>query len=60
MSAPYEGSATNGFAIFDQRLVQVDTVTAELSVTQPREIAPYVRMFAVLNDQLCSVTARAS
>ncbi|MEV6220926.1 hypothetical protein AB0M13_04670 [Nocardia fluminea] len=24
MSAPYEGSATNGFAIFDQRLVQKD------------------------------------
>ncbi|MGW6702024.1 DUF5753 domain-containing protein [Nocardia sp. NPDC055049] len=51
MNSPYEGPATNGFAIFDQRLVQVETVTAELSVTQPREIALYERMFAVLNDQ---------
>ncbi|MEV6658377.1 DUF5753 domain-containing protein [Nocardia fluminea] len=51
MRSPYEGPATNGFAIFDQRLVQVETVTAELSVTQPREIALYERMFAVLNNQ---------
>ncbi|MFI1235459.1 DUF5753 domain-containing protein [Nocardia salmonicida] len=51
MNSSYEGPATNGFAIFDQRLVQVETVTAELSVTQPREIVLYERMFAVLNDQ---------
>ncbi|MFC4128989.1 helix-turn-helix domain-containing protein [Nocardia rhizosphaerae] len=47
----YNGPATNGFSIFDQHLVQVETVTAELSVKQPREIALYERMFAVLNEQ---------
>ncbi|MEV0079016.1 helix-turn-helix transcriptional regulator [Nocardia neocaledoniensis] len=50
-SAAYDGPATNGFSIFDHRLVQVETVTAELSVKQPREIALYERMFNVLNQQ---------
>ncbi|MFF0547093.1 helix-turn-helix domain-containing protein [Nocardia thailandica] len=49
-NATYEGPATNGFAIFDQRLVQVETTSAELSVNQPREIAQYERMFARLHD----------
>ncbi|MFD4438964.1 DUF5753 domain-containing protein [Nocardia sp. NPDC058519] len=49
--ALYAGPSWTGFSIFDQRLVQVETVTAELSVTQPREIAQYERMFAILNDQ---------
>ncbi|MGY2019423.1 helix-turn-helix domain-containing protein [Nocardia gipuzkoensis] len=49
--ATYEAPATNGFAIFDNRAVQVETVTAELSVTQPREIALYEKMFAKLAAQ---------
>lgn len=44
----YHGPATNGFVIFDQRLVQIETITAELNVTQPREIALYERVFAGL------------
>ncbi|MEV6341334.1 helix-turn-helix transcriptional regulator [Nocardia vinacea] len=49
--ATYEAPATNGFAIFDSRLVQVETVSAELSVTQPREITLYEKMFAQLSEQ---------
>ncbi|MEV0032123.1 helix-turn-helix transcriptional regulator [Nocardia sp. NPDC050793] len=47
----YEAPATNGFAIFDTRLVQVETISAELAVTQPREIALYEKMFTVLARQ---------
>ncbi|MET9216235.1 MULTISPECIES: helix-turn-helix domain-containing protein [unclassified Nocardia] len=36
--------ATN-FVVFDQRLVTVEAITAELRVTQPREIAVYLRAF---------------
>ncbi|MCM6775794.1 helix-turn-helix transcriptional regulator [Nocardia sp. CDC159] len=50
-SANYEAPATNGFIIFDNRLVQVETVTAELTITQPREIALYGKMFATLSEQ---------
>ncbi len=39
---------SNQFIIFDERLVQVEAVSAEISVTQPREIALYVRAFAEL------------
>jgi hypothetical protein len=34
--------------IFDDRLVQVEAVSAEISVTQPREIALYLRAFSDL------------
>ncbi|MBF6236983.1 hypothetical protein IU474_07815 [Nocardia otitidiscaviarum] len=37
--------------MFDNRLVHVETITAELSVTQPREIALYGRMFTQLSEQ---------
>jgi transcriptional regulator with XRE-family HTH domain len=36
---------TNQFIMFDDRVVQVETVSAELSVTQPREIALYEKCF---------------
>jgi len=36
------------FVIFDDRLALVEAVTAELSITQPREIAVYSRMFELL------------
>jgi transcriptional regulator with XRE-family HTH domain len=38
---------SNQFIMFDDRLVHVEAVTAELSVTQPREIALYARTFAL-------------
>jgi transcriptional regulator with XRE-family HTH domain len=48
--APYRVSMTN-FAIFDTERVMVETVTAELTVTQPREITQYGRAFDVLAGQ---------
>ncbi|RZU52642.1 transcriptional regulator with XRE-family HTH domain [Krasilnikovia cinnamomea] len=36
------------FWIFDERLVQIETMSAGLEVTQPREIAIYGRAFALL------------
>ncbi|MFE3222692.1 helix-turn-helix domain-containing protein [Nocardia sp. NPDC059228] len=47
---PYRVSMTN-FALFDNSRVMVETVTAELTVTQPREIAQYGRAFDVLANQ---------
>lgn len=38
----------SGFWVFDERLVLVDTAAAELTITQPREIAVYVQEFEVL------------
>ncbi|MGW4088685.1 helix-turn-helix domain-containing protein [Nocardia sp. NPDC004750] len=55
--APYRVSMTN-FSIFDKNRVMVETVTAELTVTQPREIAQYGRAFDVLAGQ--SVTGEAA
>ncbi|MFF3224127.1 helix-turn-helix domain-containing protein [Nocardia suismassiliense] len=46
------------FVMFDDRLVLVETVAAELSVTQPREIAVYGRVFEILSGQ--SVTGEAA
>jgi DNA-binding XRE family transcriptional regulator len=36
---------TNQFIMFDDRFVHVETVSAELTISQPREIALYVRVF---------------
>jgi len=36
---------TNQFIMFDNRVVQVETVSAELTITQPREIALYGSVF---------------
>ncbi|MFF0635953.1 helix-turn-helix domain-containing protein [Nocardia sp. NPDC004151] len=38
------------FVMFDERLVLVEAVTAELTVTQPREIATYGRLFTELSE----------
>ncbi|GAB2923155.1 DUF5753 domain-containing protein [Streptomyces mayteni] len=38
----------NSFSMFDDRLVLVETYSAEFSVTQPREIALYARAFEML------------
>lgn len=40
---------TNQFIIFDNRMVHVETVSAELAITQPREIALYVKTFQELS-----------
>jgi hypothetical protein len=40
---------SNQFIIFDERLVHVETISAELSVSQPREISLYVRAFNELS-----------
>jgi transcriptional regulator with XRE-family HTH domain len=47
--SPYR-SPSHQFIIFDARLVHVETVSAELSVTQPREISLYIRAFEDLAD----------
>ncbi|WP_369023654.1 helix-turn-helix domain-containing protein [Nocardia cyriacigeorgica] len=50
MQAEMPIQATN-FVVFDQRLATVEAITAELRVTQPREIAVYLRAFDVLARQ---------
>lgn len=42
---------TTNFLIYDQRLVQVETISAELTITQPRELALYMRAFQTLRKQ---------
>jgi hypothetical protein len=41
---------SGGFLIFDEELVQVETVSAWLNVTQPQEIALYTRRFELLGE----------
>ncbi|MGQ4619095.1 Scr1 family TA system antitoxin-like transcriptional regulator [Nocardia sp. R7R-8] len=41
----------NNFIMFDSRMVQVETISAELTITQPSEIALYERAFHRLKDQ---------
>lgn len=41
---------TNQFVIFDDRSVQVETVSAELTISQPREIALYAKAFEELTQ----------
>jgi len=50
-AAVYRAPTINGFVMFDDRLVQVETISAELNVTQPREIRLYARAFDVLARQ---------
>jgi transcriptional regulator with XRE-family HTH domain len=40
--------AQGSFWIFDERMVQIETMSAGLEVTQPREIGVYLRAFALL------------
>jgi transcriptional regulator with XRE-family HTH domain len=42
---------TNQFIIFDNRLVHVETISAELSISQPQEIAAYAKAFQQLAEQ---------
>ncbi len=42
---------TNQFIIYDERLVHVESISAELAINQPREIALYVRAFEELTRQ---------
>ncbi|AHH20019.1 putative transcriptional regulator, XRE family [Nocardia nova SH22a] len=42
---------TTNFVMFDNRLVTVEAITAELTITQPREIAIYGRAFDTLAGQ---------
>lgn len=49
--------ATN-FVLFDNRMVTVEAVTAELTITQPREIAIYGRLFDLLAAR--AATGRAA
>ncbi|MEV7011528.1 helix-turn-helix transcriptional regulator [Streptosporangium sp. NPDC051022] len=44
--APRSISPSEGFVIFDEAVVRVETVTAQLTITQPAEIALYARTFA--------------
>jgi transcriptional regulator with XRE-family HTH domain len=44
-AAVHEVWPIHGFWIFDQKMVRVETYTAELTVTQPREIALYAKAF---------------
>jgi hypothetical protein len=39
----------NAFIMFDDRMVMVETYSAELTVTQPRELALYAKAFALLH-----------
>jgi transcriptional regulator with XRE-family HTH domain len=48
VKAPYAIWPGNSFIMFDDRTVMVETYSAELTVTQPREIALYSRAFALL------------
>lgn len=43
-----EAIGTAGFWIFDDKLVKLETPTAGIEVSQPQEIALYVRMFETL------------
>jgi transcriptional regulator with XRE-family HTH domain len=45
---------SGGFLIFDDEMVQAETVSAELTVTQPQEIALYARRFALLRESAVS------
>lgn len=49
---------SGGFVIFDDEMVQAETVSAELTVTEPREVALYARRFALLSHS--AVTGRTA
>jgi uncharacterized protein DUF5753/helix-turn-helix protein len=42
---------TNQFILYDKRLVHVETISAELTITPPREITLYATAFDTLNQQ---------
>ncbi len=49
-SAPMKIWPGNSFSMFDDRLVLVETYSAEFSVTQPREIELYFKAFSLLQQ----------
>ncbi|APU16528.1 DNA binding protein with helix-turn-helix domain [Actinoalloteichus sp. GBA129-24] len=51
---------TNQFIIFDRHLIQVETISAELSISQPREIALYDKAFRQLARQAVTGVAAVS
>jgi hypothetical protein len=42
----------NSFILFDDAKVMVETISAELTVTQPREIALYAKAFQALRQAI--------
>jgi hypothetical protein len=48
---------TNQFIIFDNRFVHVETISAELSINQPQEVAVYANAFQRLTKQAVTGTA---
>jgi transcriptional regulator with XRE-family HTH domain len=51
LAASYEAPAVHGFSMFDDQRVLVETISAELTITQPRELAIFEKMFALLTEQ---------
>lgn len=50
---------TNQFIMFDSRLVHVETISAELTISQPREIALYSKAFdELIRQAACGQAAR--
>ena len=41
---------TSQFILFDNRLVQIEAISAEIAITQPREIALYGKAFQALSE----------
>ncbi|MFJ4617634.1 helix-turn-helix domain-containing protein [Streptomyces sp. NPDC088812] len=56
-SAPVHIWPGNSFSMFDDKLVLVETYSAEFSVTQPREIELYTKAFALLKQSAVYGTA---
>lgn len=56
-SAPVHIWPGNSFSMFDDKLVLVETYSAEFSVTQPREIELYTKAFALLQQSAVYGTA---
>jgi hypothetical protein len=56
-SAPLRIWPGNSFSMFDDRLVLVETYSAEFTITQPREIELYARAFAHLQNAAVYGTA---
>lgn len=52
-TAQYRVAPVHGFYIYDQRIVHVENFTAVLRLTQPTEIAAYMKIFAQLADIAC-------
>lgn len=51
LAANYEAPAVHGFSMFDDQRVLVETISAELTITQPRELAIFEKMFTRLTEQ---------